>query len=172
MNNRSCTRLLAKAAALARCARAGLRFFLQPHAPSRERARNHAAEAKATELLVRLLDSRQRREFERHGFFPVTVAGRGEFVILPSRFFNVLHVATGDCYCAVPRGDVPLPDLMLSQKLVLENDPERFFRVANRRHELTVVPAEESCLPERVMSTRVAPRRSQLSWRDISLMPS
>ena len=40
-------------------------------------------------------------------------------------------------YMVVPsaRYLVPIPDLMLAQKLLLENDPDRFFQVANQRRQ-------------------------------------
>ena len=84
-------------------------------------------------MLLRTLTPTQREELQLHGCFAVRVPGRGTFWILPSTFFNVLHMETGHCYCAVPRTEVPLSDLMLTQKLLLENDPEAFFAVANRR---------------------------------------
>jgi hypothetical protein len=82
-------------------------------------------------LLLEVLSPAQKTEFQRYGYFAVEVAERGRFLILPSTLFNVLHVATGRSYCAVPRGEAPLADLMLAQKLLLEHDPDQFFRVAD-----------------------------------------
>jgi hypothetical protein len=42
---------------------------------------------------------------------------------------------TGLAYCAAPNIPVPIPDLMLAQKLLLEHDPGRFFQVANQRRQ-------------------------------------
>ena len=109
-----------------------------------------AAEARGRELLLRMLSPAQRKAFQRYGYFAVEVAKRGTFLILPSTLFNVLHVATGRSYCAVPRGETPLSDLMLAQKLLLEADPEPFFRVANHRWELTPDGADERWLAHRV----------------------
>ena len=129
------------------------------------------AEARARALLLRMLTPLQREEFEGHGYFTVEVPGRGTFVVLPSTMFNVLHVATGDCYCAVPTVDVPLSDLMLCQKLLLENDPWRFFQVANRRRELITDLVDERLLPEQVLRARGRPGRSRVRWSEISMLP-
>ncbi len=93
------------------------------------------AEIRARQLLIRVLSPSQREEFGRHGYFTVQVPGWGTFRVLPRTTFNVVDTQTGICYCAVPEISVPLLDLMLAQKLILENDPERFFRVAHSRRE-------------------------------------
>jgi hypothetical protein len=94
-----------------------------------------SAEIRARRLLLRLLTRAQRGEFLRHGHFTVQVHGRGGFRVLPRTMFNVLDPRTRTCYCAGPESPLPLSDLMLAQKLILENDPERFFRVARYRRE-------------------------------------
>lgn len=128
-------------------------------------------EAQATALLLRMLTPAQREEFDGHGYFTVEVAGRGRFCILPSNFFNVLHIETGDCYCAIPKIHFPLADLMLCQKLLLENDPERFFQVANRRRELSTDLLDERLLPEQVLRARSRPSPSRVRWSEISMLP-
>ena len=130
-----------------------------------------AAETRGRALLLRLLDPSQRRDFERHGYFSVQVAGRGTFWILPSTFFNVLHAETGDCYCAVPRAEVPLSDLMLGQKLLLEHEPKAFFRIANRRAELTPDPSDPESGPDRVMQKRNMPPPDRIRWSEVSMIP-
>jgi hypothetical protein len=90
---------------------------------------------RARRLLNRLLSPPQRKEFARHGYFTVQVPGRGAFRILPGTAFNVMDLKTGVYYCAGPERPMPLADWLLAQKLVLENDPERFFRVAHRMRE-------------------------------------
>ena len=47
----------------------------------------------------------------------------------------MLDLDNGECYCCTTAVEVPLWDLMLAQKLLLENDPEQFFAVANRPSE-------------------------------------
>src|SRR5215475_10978930 len=66
--------------------------------------------------------------------------GRGRFWIFPWRSLNVVEPVTGDCYCGLPEGRLPVYDLMLSQKLLLENDPQRFFAVANRHPSFVLRP--------------------------------
>jgi hypothetical protein len=94
-----------------------------------------AAEARATQLLIRVLDPMQRQEYLRYGCFTVEAPGWGRFQILSRSVFNVLSMETGLAYCAAPNIPVPIPDLMLSQKLLLEHDPGRFFQVANQRRQ-------------------------------------
>ena len=91
-----------------------------------------AADRRARALLSRLLSREQCTQWETQGFFQVDVAGRGTFRILPRATFNVVQVASGECYCGVSPTPIPVPDLMLAQKLLLELAPERFFAVANR----------------------------------------
>ncbi|MBI3530416.1 MAG: hypothetical protein HY067_20925 [Betaproteobacteria bacterium] len=96
---------------------------------------NATAEARAMQLLLRVLRTAQRDEFLRYGYFTVDARGLGRFQILQRCVFNVLSVESGIAYCAVPDITVPIPDLMLAQKLILENDPARFFQVANQRQQ-------------------------------------
>jgi hypothetical protein len=130
-----------------------------------------AAEVRARRLLLRLLDPAQRLEFDRHGYFAVQVPGRGKFWILPSRVFNVLHSATGHSYCGATQTEIPLSDLMLAQKLLLENNPDIFFAVANHRLELVPGSTPEHSLPERVMRARRSPPRSRTRWSEVSMIP-
>jgi hypothetical protein len=118
-----------------------------------------------------MLSTAQQKEFEAKGYFSVNVSTRGRFCILPSPMFNVLHVQTGDCYCAVPRAVVPLCDLMLSQKLILENDPERFFAVANCRREINPELVNEELRPKRVLLSRAESPRRQARWSELSMIP-
>jgi len=130
-----------------------------------------AAEVRARQLLRRMLNPAQRETFELEGYFAVEVARRGKFWILPSPFFNVLHAETGNCYCAVPKAPVPLSDLMLAQKLLLENDPESFFAAANRRAELIPGLVDARLRPDRVMQARRNPPPSRIRWLEVSPPP-
>lgn len=129
------------------------------------------AEARARKLLLRALSPRQRDEMQRCGYFFVDVANRGRFCILPSPYFNVLHIETGQCYCAVPRVAVPLSDLMLIQKLVLEHDAEAFFRVANCRCEIVPARVDEPSRPGMVLRARSEGRRERVRVSAISMIP-
>jgi hypothetical protein len=132
-----------------------------------------AAEVRARKLLLRTLSRAQREEFQACGYFSVQVAKRGRFWILPSTVFNVLHAETGTSYCAGPRAEVPLSDLMLAQKLMLENNPEAFFSVANRRAELVPGPTPGPLYPRRVLQARSNPSAStRVRWSDLSMVPS
>ncbi len=91
------------------------------------------AEARARRLLLRMLSPAQRAQFQGYGFFCVDVPMRNAFCILPRHVFNVLDLWTGDHYCCTAGAILPLSDVMLTQKLLLENDPQQFFSVANRR---------------------------------------
>ena len=106
-------------------------------------ARSRTSETRARRLLTRLLNETQLRELERHGCFTVQVPGRGKFCILPRSTFNVIHLQTGNLYCCTTEAFVPLSDLMLAQKLLLENDPDRFFAAANCRPETFAGPQEQ-----------------------------
>jgi hypothetical protein len=107
------------------------------------------AELRARNLLVRMLTSAQRAEFERREAFTVEVPGRGRFAILPRRTLNVLDMESGECYCCVTVTDVPLFDLMLTQKLLLEHDPEKFFAAANCPSEFLFGPSPRSMRRQR-----------------------
>jgi hypothetical protein len=106
-------------------------------------ARSRTSETRARRLLTRLLSDSQLRELEKHGCFTVRVPGRGTFCILPRSTFNVIHLQTGNLYCCTTEAFVPLSDLMLAQKLLLENDPDRFFAAANCRPETFAGPQEQ-----------------------------
>jgi hypothetical protein len=106
-------------------------------------ARSQASELRARRLLSRMLDAEQKRELLQHGCFTVKVSGRGLFCILPRSTFNVLSLETGAAYCCNIEAFVPISDLMLAQKLLLENDAEHFFNVANRRSEVCAGSWEE-----------------------------
>jgi hypothetical protein len=105
-------------------------------------ARSRSSELRARRLLLRCLSAEQLRELERHGCFTVQVAGRGRFVILPRSTFNVIHLETGALWCCTTAAFVPPSDQMLVQKLLLENDPDRFFAVGNVRPDTFAGPQE------------------------------
>jgi|GEM_PF-3455502 hypothetical protein len=94
-----------------------------------------SAEVRATQLLIRMLRLGQLHDYLRFGYFTVDAPGWGRFQILSRSVFNVVSVESGLAYCAAPDILVPIPDLMLAQKLLLENDPGRFFQVANQRRQ-------------------------------------
>jgi hypothetical protein len=90
------------------------------------------ADERARELLVRCLSPEQRRMFKDDGTFVVETPAGMRYRITSNDTYNVIDVASGARYCAYPGGVLPHADRMLGQKLVLETDPDSFFRVANR----------------------------------------
>jgi hypothetical protein len=102
---------------------------------SDSRSARFSAEARATQLLIRVLRLGQLHDYLRYGYFTVNAPGWGCFQILSRSVFNVVSMESGLAYCAAPDILVPIPDLMLAQKLLLENDPDRFFQVANQRRQ-------------------------------------
>jgi len=124
-------------------------------------ARSRVSEARARRLLTRLLSPQQLQELDKHGCFTVRVPDRGTFCILPRSTFNVIHLQTGNLYCCTTEAFVPLSDLMLTQKLLLENDPDRFFAAANCRPETFAGPQEQ--LLRRVLSGEAQEARPERS---------
>jgi hypothetical protein len=129
------------------------------------------ADARAKELLLRLLSVTQREQLQHHGYFSVDAPGRGRFCILPIPIFNVLHLETGDCFCAAPLVPVPVADLMLAQKLLLENDPEAFFGVANQRSELPHGLVDEPSAADRILRARSRLPHRRIRWWEMSMIP-
>lgn len=100
------------------------------------------ANHRARELLLRFLTPEQRQTFEAQGSFDVTVQ-RGwynkfklrHYRINDQRTNNVQRIVDGEVkevFCAQPTGKLPLYDVLLAQKLMLEADPATFFSRANR----------------------------------------
>lgn len=96
------------------------------------------SEKKAKDLLLMCLTPEQQAEFAKHHRFTIHVEHelkgfpKGEFRIAKGSAFNVTHVKSKEQFCLVARERVPVYDQMLTQKLLLENDPARFFKTANR----------------------------------------
>ncbi len=82
---------------------------------------------KSEELLLANLTTEQARDYKNHGSFIVKV--KGEDYEIKSDI--VVKKSDGIRYCAVVP-DAPSGDQYLARKLFLENDPDEFFRVANK----------------------------------------
>ncbi len=100
------------------------------------------AEEKSRKLLLKFLSPKQREEFESKKSFTVTVPKHfgkcsGTYEISLQRSFNVHHRESGVVYCALPEnsGKLPLHDILLSQKLMLESAPNGFLSKANKQNE-------------------------------------
>lgn len=87
------------------------------------------AKQKARELLIRNLDAGQEKSFKKDGEFRVTAKDGKAYTIKTARSFNVVG-PDGAKYCGQLR-DTPVEDQMLAQKLLLEHEPEKFFKNAN-----------------------------------------
>lgn len=92
-------------------------------------AEDPKAKQKARELLIRNLDAGQEKSFKKDGEFRVTAKDGKAYTIKTARSFNVVG-PDGTKYCGQLR-DTPIEDQMLAQKLLLEHEPEKFFKNAN-----------------------------------------
>lgn len=100
-------------------------------------ATHREAKARAKKLLLYHLNPIQRAEMEaRDEFFVQGQDGR-TYLILPESHGNVFRVEDGRRtmnFCLVAKTAIPVYDLMLMQKLLLEADIEAFFKTANQRY--------------------------------------
>lgn len=101
-----------------------------------ETCRNKAIHAhlRALKLLWGNLDTEQRVEFLNGNTFTV-VAPRSKtrYVVAWEYSGNVYAPEKGQRFCIVPAEySLPLPDLLLAQKLLIEADEQRFLRTANK----------------------------------------
>lgn len=91
------------------------------------------ATERARELLVAQLDRRQRHDLAKRQRFAVTGGSTGrvyEVVLDDGRDYNV---RTPDArYCIHDQAGLPMYDLALVQKLMIEQDEGEFLRIANR----------------------------------------
>jgi hypothetical protein len=104
----------------------GPRFIYADWAAPKE---DPKAKQKARELLIRNLDAGQEKSFKKDGEFRVTAKDGKAYTIKTARSFNVIG-PDGAKYCGQLR-DTPIEDQMLAQKLLLEHEPEKFFKNAN-----------------------------------------
>jgi hypothetical protein len=101
-----------------------------------ERARQRdEANARAEKLLMETLSPTQRAELTKKGYFHVRV-GAKRFRITRGTAGNVLEVDAKSRvvrkFCAHPATHVPVADVMLAQKLCIEANPKKFFKIANQ----------------------------------------
>lgn len=95
---------------------------------------------KATELLESLLSDKQLNQWRRHRRFWVpTLHGPVELGSLFSLRFRSNTTKRDFVLCAIPEGievrrDLPESDIWVNLLLVLRDDPNEFFRVANWRY--------------------------------------
>jgi hypothetical protein len=99
--------------------------------------RQHAA-TRALALLLACLDAAQQEAYQQHGYFDVVSETGQTYRIHKGISGNVklLAPATGKevrSYCAHPGEDLPVEDVVLAQKLMLEHHEAEFLRLANMR---------------------------------------
>ena len=97
----------------------------------RERARE-----RAEKLLLRHLTPKQRYDYKKHGHFFVRTKRKHHYKIMRARDHNVLrlnkHGKPLRCLCiSIYEIWVPVQDIMLAQKLLLETDEDAFLSIAN-----------------------------------------
>jgi hypothetical protein len=90
----------------------------------------------ALQLLVRNLSPAQRQQFTRYDYFDVIGSDTGtRYRIRPRRTLNVAQLnSSGGCVrmlCFEPKGQLPVGDIMLAQKIALELFELEAIRLAN-----------------------------------------
>lgn len=90
---------------------------------------NPEAKKKATALLLRNLTPAQAESYDKDKHFEVTGKDGKVYKITNARSFNVIG-PDGTKYCG-QLSECPVEDQMLAQKLLLEHEPEKFFKNAN-----------------------------------------
>ena len=105
------------------------REYLADFAPFVTTREDPEAAKKARATLLRQLDKEQKASFEKDKKFVVTGKDGKAYTITHARSFNVI-APDGTKYCGQLQ-DCPIEDQMLAQKLLLQTDPEKFFKSSN-----------------------------------------
>ena len=116
-------------------------FGFGPKAGDKLRKRQAVrAHARARALLHRHLTREQRIELKAtRGFHMKDRAGR-RYHLTEGSCTNIYieHEGTKYTLCVIPTNDrLPIPDILLAQKIMLETDPEAFLRLAHVRDTVT-----------------------------------
>lgn len=102
-----------------------------------EEERRKAAERRAEDLLLQLLDAKQRKDFKEKDYFVVHGRNR-RYRLRRGRTANIDVVCpkgkVEHRLCIHPRDDVPDCDTLVAQKLMIEADEDLVLRVANQHH--------------------------------------
>lgn len=95
---------------------------------------------RATDLLVLLLTPRQQHQLKTAGYFDVTTRAGHLYRIVAGGSFNIHRVDTlgsvfqsYERFCLESATLIPVADVLIAQKLLLEADEPMFLRLANRR---------------------------------------
>lgn len=102
-----------------------------------EVSRRRTAEEKGLTLLRQWLSPAQLAQYEKYGYFEVMGGESGKhYRIRPTRQMNVdeldQHGARTAAWCFGPDGELPIGDVMLAQKIALENNERAALALANR----------------------------------------
>ena len=108
-------------------------------------SRRGGAEEKAGALLKEWLSPAQLEEYEKNGHFEVTGGhSRKHYRIRRTRQMNVDELdqygVRSAAWCFGPEGELPIGDVMLAQKIALENDEMAALALANRQHSSVAAP--------------------------------
>lgn len=93
------------------------------------------ANSRAQALLFECLSPSQKVEFLATQSFTVVSKSKRSYRIGWGKNYNVTLLDNRVNYCAGPLEDVPIADMMLAQKLMLENDEDRFLKIANKQED-------------------------------------
>lgn len=125
-----------------------------------------AIKRRSRKILMSLLDETQQAEFKKKKSFHVL--GKDGFIYLVTGQYqhNVFRVEDGRRtfeYCIITKGYVPLYDQMLSQKLLLESNPQMFLDISN-----VWLLTEDG---QRIPQVKNSPLNPEVSETDRSLWP-
>jgi hypothetical protein len=100
-------------------------------------AKTMAASKRAEKLLFTILSPSQVKQYSDDGYFEQDIGGRIYRLHANSRSGNVVLLENGKPkfkYCAHPEDahDTPIPDVLLSQLLMLKANEQDFLKIANR----------------------------------------
>ena len=116
----------------------GLRQILRDLLRSRELFRLHShkeAQERANKFLMQNLSPAQRQQYKKHGYFDVTGGDTGKhYRIWHGNQLNVEQIHQNGKHvrlCFMPRGGLPVGDIMLAQKIALELFESEALDVAN-----------------------------------------
>jgi len=89
--------------------------------------------ARAERLIKRFLTPQQRQDYKQLWGFVVETRDLGPFLIMWDIAYNIISVRTGERFClkTTEESPIPLADLLLTQKMILECDPNLFVARAN-----------------------------------------
>lgn len=89
------------------------------------------ADERARQLLLDHLSEEQKKTFEKDGWFECVGNKTGKTYRIHN-YRNINTVQGKTKYCLVQKDTVPLPDQLLTEKMLIENDEDKFLKVANR----------------------------------------